>query len=186
MILTQELRRDVEDIHSPAPQPEDPGRSLDPASEEDPDIKVELIDGVFHQLSMDNALVAITADYPGLSPASQVIMTRVLTPLLRPCVFLTTIYNGVSQEVPSRREAEPAAADQQGSVRPRRRKMGAVRIKTSPQRYSSRPLFRENIPRRCINAHDFFRRKSARRTVSGEFANQASASQAPTPGPEGR
>ena len=82
MILTQELRRDVEGIHSLAPQPEDLERSLDPASEEDSDIKVELIDWVFHQLSMDNALVAITADYPGLSPASQVIMTGVLTPLL--------------------------------------------------------------------------------------------------------
>ena len=92
MILTQELRRVVEDIHSPAPQPEDPGRSLDPTSEEDPDIKVELIDGVFHQLSMDNALVAITADYPGLSPASQVTMTGALTPLLRPCLFLTVAY----------------------------------------------------------------------------------------------
>ena len=95
MILTQELRWDVEDIHSPAPQPEDPGRSLDPTSEEDPDIGVELIDGVFHQLSMDNALVAITADYPGLSPASQVLMTEVLTPLLHPCAFLTTVHNGV-------------------------------------------------------------------------------------------
>ena len=82
VILTQELRRDVEGIQSLTPQPEDPGRSLDPASEEDPDIKVELIDGVFHQLSMDNALVAITADYPGLSPASQVSTTEVLTPLL--------------------------------------------------------------------------------------------------------
>ena len=55
---------------SPAPQPEDPEGSLGPASEEDPDIKVELIDGVFYQLSVDNALVAITADYPGLCPAS--------------------------------------------------------------------------------------------------------------------
>ena len=80
MISTQELRRDVEGIESPTPQPEDPGRSLDPASEEDPDITVELIDGVFHQLSIDNALVAITADYPGLSPASQVSTTEVLTP----------------------------------------------------------------------------------------------------------
>ena len=71
MVSTQELRRDVEGIKSPTPQPEDPGRSLDPASKEDPDIKVELIDGVFHQLSMDNALLAITADYPGLSPASR-------------------------------------------------------------------------------------------------------------------
>ena len=82
VISTQELHRDVEGIHSPTPQPEDPGRSLDPASEEDPDIKVELIDGVFHQLSMDNALVANTADYPGLSPASQVTVTGVLTSLL--------------------------------------------------------------------------------------------------------
>ena len=88
----QELRRDVEGIHSPAPQPKDPGRSVDPASEEDPDIKVELIGGVFHQLSMDNALVAITADYPGLTPASQVTMTGALTPSLRLCLFLTSVY----------------------------------------------------------------------------------------------
>ena len=81
MISTQELRRDVEGIRSLTPQPEDPERSLDPTSKEDPDIKVELIDGVFHQLSMDNALVAITADYPGLFPASQVTTTEVLTPL---------------------------------------------------------------------------------------------------------
>ena len=89
MISTQELRRDVEGIKSPTPQPEDPGRSLDPASEEDPDIKVDLLDGVFHQLSIDNALVAITADYPGLSPASQVTMTGALTPFFCPCLFLT-------------------------------------------------------------------------------------------------
>ena len=127
----------MESIHSPAPQPEDPGRSLDPASEEDLDIKVELINRVFHQLSMDNALVAITADYPGLSPAPQVIVTEVLTPLFRPRALLTTAFNSVSQEVPLRREAEPAAADPQGSVRPRRRKRGAVQIETSPQRYSS-------------------------------------------------
>ena len=82
MISTQELRRDVEGIESPTPQPEDPGRSLDPASGEDPDIKADLIDGVFHQLSIDNALVAITTDYPGLCLASQASMTEVLTPLL--------------------------------------------------------------------------------------------------------
>ena len=82
MTSTQELRRDVEGIESPTPQPEDPGRSLDPASGEDPDIMVELIDRVFHQLSIDNALVAITADYPSLSPTSQVSTTEVLTPLL--------------------------------------------------------------------------------------------------------
>ena len=80
MISTQELRRTVEDIQSPPPQPEDSEWSLDLASEEDPDIKVELNDGVFHQLSIDNALVAITADYPGIFPASQVTVTKVLIP----------------------------------------------------------------------------------------------------------
>ena len=77
MISTQELRRDVEGIQSLTPQPEDPGRSLNPASQEDSDLSVELIDGVFHQLSKDNALVAITTDYPGLHLASQVTETEV-------------------------------------------------------------------------------------------------------------
>ena len=80
MISTQELRRDVEGIESPTPQPEDPERFLDPTSQEDPDISVELINGVFHQLSIDNASVAITADYPGILPASQV--TKIEVPIL--------------------------------------------------------------------------------------------------------
>ena len=79
-------------IQSLTPQPEDLERSLDPTSEEDPNIKVELIDGVFHQLSMDNALVAIMADYPGLIPASQVTTTEVLTPSFDPCSILTILY----------------------------------------------------------------------------------------------
>ena len=48
----------------------------------------------------------------------------------------------------------------------------------------STAIFKERIPRRNINAHNFSR-KSARRTVSGEVANQASASHAPTHGPGG-
>ena len=67
----------MKEINSPAPQPEDPERSLDPDSQEDPDLCVELVDGVFHQLSKDNSLVAITADYPGLLPASKVTKTEV-------------------------------------------------------------------------------------------------------------
>src|SRR4051812_33142757 len=91
----QELRQEVKDINSRPPQPEDPERSLDPDSEEDPDISVELIDGVFHQLSKDDTLVAITTDYPGLIPASQVIETGVFIPLReitfsRILAFLTT------------------------------------------------------------------------------------------------
>ena len=67
----------MKEINSPPPQPEDPERSLDPDSQEDPDLGVELIDGVFHKLSKDNALVAIMADYPGLLLASQVTETEV-------------------------------------------------------------------------------------------------------------
>ena len=73
----QELRQAVKEINSSAPQPEDPERSLDLDSQEDPDLCVELIDGVFHQLSKDNSLVAITADYPGLLPASKVTKAEV-------------------------------------------------------------------------------------------------------------
>ena len=87
MSSAQDLRRTVEDMVSPAPQPEDPEGSLGPAFDEHPDIEVELIDGVYHQLSVDDALVAITADYPGLSSASQVTKTEVRTPLSYPCLF---------------------------------------------------------------------------------------------------
>ena len=66
----------MKEINSPAPQPEDPEWSLDSDSQEDPNLCVELIDGVFHQLSKDNSLVAITADYPGLLPASKVTKDR--------------------------------------------------------------------------------------------------------------
>ena len=47
-------------------------------------------------------------------------------------------------------------------------------------------VFKGKIPGGYINAHDFSRRKSARQTVSGEVANQASTSHAPTRGPEGQ
>ena len=73
----QELHRAVKEINSPPSQSEAPERALDPDSQEDPDLCVELIDGVFYQLSNDNTLVAITADYPGLLPASQVTETEV-------------------------------------------------------------------------------------------------------------
>ena len=65
-ISEQELRRAVEGISSPSPQPEDPERALDPGLEEDPDAVVELVGGIFYQASRDGAPVAITAYYPGL------------------------------------------------------------------------------------------------------------------------
>ena len=68
----QELRRAIEGISSPSPQPEDPERALDPGLEEDPDAAVELVDGIFYRASRDGASVAITSDYPGLLPSSRV------------------------------------------------------------------------------------------------------------------
>ena len=65
----------MREVHSPSPQPEDPDRALDPELEEDPDRFVELVDRTFYQLSYDDALVAIIADYPGLLPASRVSKT---------------------------------------------------------------------------------------------------------------
>ena len=75
-ISEQEPRRAVEGIFSPSPQPEDPGRALDPGLKEDPDIIVELVNGVFYQASWEGASVAITADYLGLLPVSRVSRTE--------------------------------------------------------------------------------------------------------------
>ena len=69
-ISEQELRRAIEGISSPSPQPEDPERALDPGLEEDPDTTVEFVNGIFYRASRDGAPVAITADYPGLLPSS--------------------------------------------------------------------------------------------------------------------
>ena len=87
----QELCRAVKEISSPPPQPEDPGRSLDPASQEDLDIFVELIDGVFYQSSNDNALVTITTDYPGLVPASQVTEIEIPVPRIGVCPLVFSV-----------------------------------------------------------------------------------------------
>ncbi|XBJ23637.1 hypothetical protein VPH35_001728 [Triticum aestivum] len=116
------LRKAVREINSPPPQPEDPARSLDPASQEDPDISVELIARVFYQLSSDNALVAITDDYPGLLPASQ--------------------------GRPLGCHVEPAATSQQGAARPGRLKRNAVRTETPAQR---RKNARRTISREVAN-----------------------------------
>ena len=70
----------MKEINIPPPQPEDPERSLDLDSQEDLDLCVELIDGVYYQLSKDNTLVDITTDYPGLLPASKV--TEIKVPVL--------------------------------------------------------------------------------------------------------
>ena len=69
----------MREVHSPPTQPKDPDRALGPGLKEDLDIFVELIDRTFYQLSYDDAMVAIIADYPGLLPASHVSKTGVPT-----------------------------------------------------------------------------------------------------------
>ncbi len=81
--LRQELRKAIKEVSSPSPQPEDPDRALDSGLDEDPVIFVELIDRQFYQLSCDDAMVAITADYPRLLPTSLVRKTKILTPKTR-------------------------------------------------------------------------------------------------------
>ena len=70
--LRQQLRKAIQEVSNPSPQLEDPGRALDSGLDEDSVISVVLIDQQFYQLSCDDAMVAITADYPGLLPASHV------------------------------------------------------------------------------------------------------------------
>ena len=69
----------MREVNSPSPQPKDPDRALDPGLEEDPDISVELVDGIFYQASCDGTLVAIITDYPRLLPVSHVSKAEVLT-----------------------------------------------------------------------------------------------------------
>ena len=133
---------------------------------------------------MDNALVAITADYPGFFPASQVTTTEVLTPSFDPRSILTILYQwciaGGAFKAGSRtrggRPTRVSPAQQAEEECDANRNVAATVWSTA--------IFKGRIPRRYINAHNFSRRKSARRTESGEVANQASASHAPSRGPE--
>ena len=84
-ISEQELRRAVEGISSPSPQPEDPKRALGPGLEEDPDAAVVLVDGIFYRASCDGTSVAITTDYSGLLPSSRVCQAE--DPILRRGLF---------------------------------------------------------------------------------------------------
>ena len=62
VFIKQSWRKMIEDVHCPAPQPEDHNRDEDPGFREDPDIYIEFDDGVFYQASLDGSEVAITAD----------------------------------------------------------------------------------------------------------------------------
>ena len=122
----------MEEFNSSPPQPEDPGRALDPGLEEDPDISVELVDGTFYQASHDGALVAILADYPGLLPVSNVSKAGALNSELCRALSAHVVF---LQKQSSRRRAEPTGAQQQEASGSGRRKRKAVRTETPGQRY---------------------------------------------------
>ena len=65
------------EIYSPAPQPEDHNRDLDPGFKEDPNISVEPKGGGVYQTSYDGTEVVIIADYPNLLPSSHVSILKV-------------------------------------------------------------------------------------------------------------
>ena len=136
-ISEQELRRDVEGISSPSPQPEDPGRALDLGLEEDPDVTMELVNGVFYQVSCDGASVAIIADYPGLQPRSRVIQTEKTlsskedSPQVS-CLTLEALC--CLQRRRSERGAEPLGTRRPWASESGRLKRKAVRVDTLLQR----------------------------------------------------
>ena len=104
--------------------------------------------------------------------------------MAHPCLFLITVYQwcfaGGAFRAGSR--ARGGWPTRGSSAQQAEKKCGADRdIAATVWRATTFP---GKIPGRHTNARDFFRRKSARRTVSGEVANRASASQDPKPGPE--
>ena len=70
----------IEDIHYPAPQPEDHNHEKDLGFRKDPEIYIEFGDGVFYQASLDGLEVAIVADYPRPYPYSIISFRRVVLP----------------------------------------------------------------------------------------------------------
>ena len=101
---------------------------------------MELVDRTFYQLSCDDAMVAIIADYPGLLPASHVRKTGVPTSEKDPFVapYPLHMYHAL-QGRPSGHRAEPAVTHQQGAPKPGRLKRKAVRTETPSQRYEREP-----------------------------------------------
>ena len=101
---------------------------------------MELEKGIFYQLSCDDAMVAIIADYPGLLPASHVRKTGVPTSEKDPLFRTSPPHTyGVLQGRSSRRHAEPAVTHQQGAPKPGRLKRKVVRTETPSQRYEKEP-----------------------------------------------
>lgn len=107
------------------------------AEEIDPDIIVELVNGVFYQASWDGALVAITADYPGLILASHVSRAKKTLSFEEDSSQVLQFIFEVSFYLQKRRPergAEPLGTRQPRASRSGRLKRKAVRVDTPLQR----------------------------------------------------
>ena len=97
---------------------------------------MELIDRTFYQLSCDDAMVAIIADYPRLLPASHVSKTGVPTSKKDPLFCTSPIAHiwcltGKALGTP----CEPAVTHQQGAPKLGRLKRKAFKTESPLQRY---------------------------------------------------
>ena len=117
---------------------------------------MELIDRQFYQLSCDDAMVAIMADYPGLLSASHIrkIKKSQLQKLGSPFRHFTYhIHMVFLQGRHSGRHAEPATTRQQEAPRPGRPKRKAVRAETPTQRYDKNPTPWLSCFSKCNDVH---------------------------------
>ena len=105
--------------------------------------------------------MAITADYLGLVPTSQVTETEI--PALKKgsvlVLFLLPYNSRVLQGRSSGQKAEPVATRQQGAARPGRLKRSAVRIEALTQRYGTPSLLQDIIYRGILTPMPSFQEK---------------------------
>ena len=128
----------MREVHSLSPQPEDPDRAFDPGLEEDPDMSVELEDGVFYQASYGSTEVAITTDYPGLLPASHVSNQETSPPKELPHSASPTALPRAPKGRRSARYTTPGAAHKRATLakgKPSKRKANENTADPSSKRY---------------------------------------------------
>ena len=164
---------------------ENHNRDLDPGFEEDPEIFIELKEGVFHQTSYEGTEVAIIADYPGLLPSSHVSTQE--TPSQRefsPCDSPAALYHAPKGRRSSHHVVAKASSREMtlahGTSLKRKANDDTAGPSPSSKRYNSL-THTQWIDRMVTFPAVPYRRRSVRRTVSGDLASHAQTNPAPNP-----
>ena len=113
-------------------------RDLDPGFVEDPDIFVVLEDAVFYQANYDGTEVDITADYPGLLPASHVSNQETSPPKVFPRSASPTTLSRAPKGRRLARHATPEATPKRAAPtpgKPSKRKANEDTADPSSKRY---------------------------------------------------